>query len=466
MKDIAKTIVEYWRERNNIVVIEETGQTLIYKKGIFVPFPDTWIKFLINAYLDDPLESEKDDDDFLDVKFTTTLLHQVKNRLHSRIVKLNEFDKFEWRVNCLNGYVDLRDGSFMEHFKFDENPYLSLIQIPIYYDKEALCPTINKFLIDVFGVDRVAFIYEILAYLLYRSNKLQKAFIFFGEAASGKTSFIEMLRSFLGYNNIQDVSIQKINQRFQMGNLRNKMANIYDDLPIKKIGYIQNFKQIVTNNTLTSELKGIQDLVTWSNFCKQVYTTNDLPEVGEKTGDDFWRRIILIHCTNFFDNGTRDFNIVEKITNLDELSGLLNCCVFHFKHLMNRKHFPERFDNINTVKGIWQININPLKLFLDTNCSLNENEREEANYFRSQVNAFRKEKNALPISMNMITRKLKDLGVEKKRQKDKNYYYIGIKINTVHLDGTINLDKILVGVDNPTLPKKILDTFGVEIEFE
>ena len=95
MKDIAKTIVEYWRERNNIIVVEETGQVLIYKKGIFVPFPDTWIKFLINAYLDDPLESEKDDEDYLDVKFTTTLLHQVKNRLHNRIVKLNTLPHIE-----------------------------------------------------------------------------------------------------------------------------------------------------------------------------------------------------------------------------------------------------------------------------------------------------------------------------------------------------------------------------------
>ena len=468
MIDIAKVIVEYWRERNSILVIEETGQIVIYKKGIYVPFLDAKIKNWINAYLNDPLENEAKDEDFLDVKFTTTLLHQVKNRLHSQIAKLNDFDRFEWRVNCLNGLIDLRDGSFRDHINFDETPYKSLIQIPINYDKEALCPIINKFLIEVFGADRIAFIYEILAYLLYRSNKLQKAFIFFGEASSGKTSFIEMIRIFLGPKNIQDISIQKINQRFQMGNLRNKMANIYDDLPIKKIGYIQNFKQIVTNKTLTSELKGIQDLVTWNNFCKQIYTCNNLPEVGENMGDDFWRRIILIHCTNFFDNGTKDFNIVDKITTPEELSGLLNCCVFHFKHLLARKHFVDRFDNIETVKGIWQINISPLKLFLDTNCSLIENEREEVHHFRSQVNAFRKDKNAMPISQNLITRRLKDLGITQTKKGPKGNqkkYYIGIKLNkTIIGDEMDILDRYFEKEEN-VKKGKILDTFGDEIKF-
>ena len=442
MKDVAKVIVDYWKERNDIVAIEEINKIYIYRGGLYIPLTDAKIKYWINAYLDEPTEQEEKDQDFLDVKFTTALLHQVKNRLFSVLISLDEFDKYEWRVNCLNGYIDLRNGSYMPHFKFDEHPYLSLIQIPIHYDKEAKCPAINKFIIEVFGADRISFIYEIISYLLYRSNKLHKSFIFFGEASSGKTSFIEMIRIFLGVKNIQDISIQKINQRFQMGNLRNKLANIYDDLPIKKIGYIQNFKQIVTNKTLTSELKGIQDLVTWSNFCKQIYTCNTLPEIGEMTGDDFWRRIILVHCTNHFDNGVKDFNIVDKITTEEELSGLLNCCIFHYQHLMNRQHFTDRFDDIDTVKGIWQININPLKLFLDTNCTLNENERTEVKEFRSQVNAFRKEKNAMPISQNLITRKLKDLGIIKKRQKDKDYYYIGIKITKTIID---KIDLILGG---------------------
>ena len=431
MLDISKEITDLWYKHMSIVVVEETGKIYFYNDethGLYKEMKDIRIKNGIKIWIDETNKEEINNKEWKPVVFTTTLFNQVKNNLHGRIEPLSAFDKKEWRINCKNGYIDMLYGGFQEHVDFDKTPYLSFIQIPVWYDEKAKCPTINKFIIDVFGADRLAFIYEIIGYLLYRTNKFQKAFIFFGEASSGKTTFIELLRVFLGEKNIQDISIQKINQRFQMAQLRSRLANIYDDLPIQKLNYIMNFKQVVTNKTLTGEIKGVQDLVTWNNFCKQVYTTNNLPEVHETTGDDFWRRIILIQCTNFFDNGNKDFDIGEKLEK--ELSGLLNMALFHFKNLIERKHFMERFDNIDTVKGIWLINVSPLKLFLDTHCTLIETEEEECEYFRTQVNAFRKESNALPISMNLITRRLKDLGVKKKQKSDGNRYYFGVKVNT------------------------------------
>ena len=451
MLDIAKEITDYWKEHINIVVVIETSNFYFYKNGIYIPYTDTMIKVNMKVWIDETNEENAGDKEWKNISFSTTLFNQVKNHLHSNMRSLDEFDVYDWRVNCTNGYIDLRDGTFTPHWKFNENPYLSFIQIPVNYNEEAKCPNILRFIIDVFGIDRFPFIYEIIGYMLYKSVKFHKSFIFFGEASSGKTTFIELVRTFLGYNNIQDKSIQRINERFQMGTLRNKLANIYDDLSVKKLKYIQNFKQITTNKTLTSEIKGIQEPITWKNFCKQIYTCNKLPEVNENMDTDFWRRIILIHCTNFFDNGNKDFDIGEKITTGEEKSGLLNMVIHHFKDLYKRKHFDPRWDNIETVKGIWQININPMKLFLDECCIItnNEDDYEEADNFRAQLNAFRKTKNAEGVSMNMITRRLKDMGIVKKQKGDGNRYYIGIRITLSFID---KIDKIVLG-------EMILDEF-------
>ena len=130
---------------------------------------------------------------------------------------------------------------------------------------------------------------------------------------------------------------------------------------------------------------------------------------------------------------------------------------------MDRKRFTDRFDNIDTVKGIWQINISPLKLFLDERCSFIEAHSEESDFFRAQVNAFRKEKNALPISMNMITRKLKDLGIEKKQKGNGRRYYMGIKINTTIIGDEMDiLDTYFEEKEKQT---DVLDTFGNKIHF-
>ena len=462
MLDIAKTIVEYWRERSSIVAIEETNKIYIYDCGLYILFTDARIKNWINIYLDDLTDQEKNNDDWVSVKFTTTLLYQVKNRLFGHLLNLKDFDKFEWRVNCRNGLIDLRDGSFMPHYDFDTTPYKSFQQIPIEYNKEALCPTINNFLIDVFGADRIAFIYEIIGYILYKSVRLQKSFIFFGEPGCGKTTFFDMLKIFLGQENWTDVSIYNLNKPFQKANLKDKLANIHDELPVKKLDYIENYKEAVTNFYLTGGMKFVQGSVTWRNFCKQLNSCNKLPIMDVDTGYDFWRRIILIHCTNYIDSSKRDIHILEKITDPQELSGLLNCCIFHVGHLLRRGCFLSRFDDIEKVKGIWQINVNPLKLFLDERCSFNETNSEESDFFRAQVNAFRKEKNALPISMNMITRKLKDLGIEKKQRGNGRRYYIGIKINTTIIGDEMDI------LDTYFKEKKeiVLDTFGKEINFD
>ena len=458
-------IAYYILSFNDIVLIEELGRLHIWDNGVFTNLKDITINFRIKMAMDVLNEGLKDKNR---IKYSVTLRNEVVLHLGYNILSLECFDQHPQIVNCKNGLVDLLDfEEFKTHFPYGDH-YLSLVQIPIIYDKEALCPSINKFLIDVFGSDRIAFIYEIIGYLLYTSVILQKSFIFFGEPGCGKTTFFDMLKMFLGRKNWTDVSIYNLNKPFQKANLKDKLANIHDELPVKKLNYIENYKEAVTNFYLTGGLKFVQGSITWKNFCKQLNSCNKLPIMSVDTGTDFWRRIILIHCTNYIEKSERDIHILKKITSPEELSGLLGCAVFHFKHLLNRGHFLERFDNIDTVQGIWQINVNPLKLFLDTNCSLIETEREETHFFRSQVNAFRKEKSAMPISQNLISRKLKDLGitqVKKGSKGNQKKYYKGIKINTVHLDGKINLDKILVGVDSATLPKKILDTFGEEIKF-
>ena len=439
--------------KDDIVILDETNTLYIYNEGVYIPYTDARLKSRIHLIISG--YSEK-------TTFSTSLLNQVKLYLAWNVVEYNNFDAIPEFVNCENGIVNLSLGVF---HPYKEKHYLSFMQIPVKYEKDAQCPKIYKFLIDVFGQLRVNLMYQIISYTLFKSNKFHKSFILFGAASSGKTTFIELLRVFLGYKNTTDISIQDINKQFQMANLRGNLADIYDELPLKKIGYMNNFKQVVTNNTLTGEIKNVQGSKTWSNFCKLIFTCNHLPEVSIEKGDDFWRRILLIHCTEFFDNGTKDFDIGSKISTSKELSGLLNECITAFQELENNKHFPEEFDNINTVQGIWQININPLKLFLDERCSFVETKKEEASFFRAQVKAFRKEKNALPISMNMISRKLKDLCIEKKRQKDKKYYYIGIKINTTIIGDEMDILDAYFEEKEKVSKTEVLDTFGNKINF-
>jgi len=419
----------------------------IYDNGVFKPFLETKLKQLIKNFLDDPVDFNEETQ-----RYSQSLLTQVKNHLHKNLIKLEEFDKEDYRLCCKNGIIDLERGSFMPHWKHDENPPYFFIQIPVEYDPDATCPNILKFITQLVGKERFPLIYEIIGYILYKSIKLQKAFIFFGEPGCGKTTFFDMLKEFIGWSNWTDVNIHTLSQKYELENLRNKMANISDELPLKKLNYIANFKQATTNKILTGAMKYVQGSISWYNICKQLFSCNKLPEVDKETGQDFWRRIILIHCTNVIKKEDRDINILDKITTHKEFSGLLNKCIFHFQKLIKRGKFDDRYDDIDKIEGIWQINVNPIKLFLDECCIITNKEEdyEEKSYFRAQVNAFRKARNAEPISLNMISRKLKDLIISTDAQKaDGKRYYIGIKIEKTIID---KIDSIILG-------GKILDEF-------
>jgi putative DNA primase/helicase len=390
------------RDHYLILKIEETGELVYYRDGVFI----RGLKAIniIEEVIYDWLKEACDP-----LLPTEYMIRHVKRGLNSEyLVSRNEFDKDENRINIVNGsYICHKDVRyFTDYFKFNQNPYKSFIKIPIVYDQLAECPNILKFIREVFGEDREELILQMIGYLMFPNTKFQKAFVIHGVADSGKTTFIDL------------------GKRFKRANTRDKLVNIYDDLSFhKKIQDLSVFKTIVTNPSLSGELKHIQALGTWRNYCKQVFTCNQLPPIPLNTGDELWRRIILISCDKKVKN--RDRNILDKITTQEELSGLLNLALKAYEKLLYQDGFSEEWENIDYIEGRWNINSTPIKLFIEEEC-VKEGETE-VKHFRDVLNAFRRELVTYELTQNKITRELDKIGVYKKRRRDGDYY-IGISI--------------------------------------
>ncbi|HEC66619.1 MAG TPA: hypothetical protein ENI23_15190, partial [bacterium] len=274
------------------------------------------------------------------------------------------------------------------HFKEHKNSpgddvYKSFIQFPVKYNSEAECMEIDSFLSDVFGFDAVPLIYEMIGYFLYGTVEHQKAFIIHGPPASGKTTFIQLLMRFFEgkkYGSlISQLRLQSLSGKFQIIKTKGKILNIWDDLPKSKIGISDMFRLIVTNNVLSGRVKYVVDNVSWYNRCKLLFTCNTLPPTEKDMGDQFWRRWILESCFCEFktknkmtadDESNPNIkvkkpHILDKICTSNEFSGLLNKALQAYKRLYERDGFPKEWDDVERLKGLWQIDINPVKLFLD-----------------------------------------------------------------------------------------------------
>lgn len=237
-------------------------------------------------------------------------------------------------IACLNGLLDVSTGKLTE-FTPDE---FVLIQIPVTYDETKECPKIMRFLTEIVGEDQTCMLLQTIGYSLFQATPLHKATMLVGEGANGKSTLIELIKKFLGPDNVASISLQSIcENRFATAHLHNKLANLFADLPNKGVTRTGPFKMLVSGDSITAEEK-FKPMFTFNNTAKLVFSCNTVPESGDDTVA-FWRRWNLIVCNNVFVGPTCKPNILAEITSPDELSGLLNQALKSLSDLLRTNCF-------------------------------------------------------------------------------------------------------------------------------
>ena len=98
--------------------------------------------------------------------------------------------------NCRNGMIDLESGRLIPH---DKARMITKVS-PVDYDPEAQCPVWKKFIREIFGKNRdlINFIQRALGWALTGDTSSQSMFIFYGNGANGKSTFINTVMKLMG----------------------------------------------------------------------------------------------------------------------------------------------------------------------------------------------------------------------------------------------------------------------------
>ena len=309
---------------NEFKIIEVNGVLYVYEDGYYQADDRIIENKMIELY-----------PGILQRQRTETLAYiRIKTHVNASDLRVNPYV-----INLKNTRLDIRSGKCLE-FTPDA---IEFDRIPVVYDPSAYCADLDKMLNRVFLGDRevIDLFEEMLGACLLKHNRYQKAFLFYGNGSNGKSTILDLIKTFLGSRNYSAIALEKVTDRFNTAELENKLANIGDDVDNVTLKDTGTLKKLFSGNSIMVERKGERPY-TIEPYATHIYSCNTIPRSFDKS-DGFYRRWLLIPFNARFSVDDEDYDpmIVDKITEPSALSYLLNIGIRGAQRLIKRGFFTD-----------------------------------------------------------------------------------------------------------------------------
>jgi putative DNA primase/helicase len=321
-KFIPKLLADDIMSKYTFATMMDNEETYVYMDGFYQSLGDVLIKKAVKERLQDEYHKNRAIEviDYIKASTYTTRREEPPN-----LLLLD------------NGVLDLSKDPF--ELKPHSPKYMFFNKIPIKYDPEADCPNIKKFMREITNSEEdVIILEETLGFCLYREYLIAKALMLVGDGSNGKSTFLNLAKTFLGHKNVSGRSLQDLElHRFAKADLHSKLANIYADLSDKALQSTGTFKMLTGRDLISAEKK-FQHTFHFANYAKLMFSANKVPEANDDSSA-FFRRWIIIVFPKAFTGSNADPYILEKLTTEIELSGLLNLALAGLKRLLKTGQF-------------------------------------------------------------------------------------------------------------------------------
>ncbi len=231
-----------------------------------------------------------------------------------------QFDTDPWLLTCANGTLDLRTGELRPHNRAD---YITRTTV-VPYEPDAWQPgspsLFNRVLATVTGGDGdlAAFLQRVAGYTLSGDTSEECLFFVHGPTASGKSTFIEVLKAALG-EYAQTADFETFLARSFVGGTRNDIARLAGARMVASTEVERGrrlaeglVKTLTGGDTVTARFLYNEAFEFRPSF-KLLLVANDLPRVAD---DDnaMWRRIVCVPFAHTIPAERRDPRVKKTLT--------------------------------------------------------------------------------------------------------------------------------------------------------
>jgi putative DNA primase/helicase len=236
----------------------------------------------------------------------------------------SELDASEHKIGCLNGIIDLSSGS---HSAPDRAAKITKL-LNVEHDPDADCPKFKKLVRDMLGddQDKIDFVQRLAGYWLTGSTKFHIFPILVGDAATGKSTFVNAIKAVMGDyatdmmpNTLFETSANAVAQ-YDLATLRGRRFVVAQEAESEQRLRASLVKSLTGGDTLKVRLP-YQDPWSMPPSAKFLMVANRRPNL-DALDNGLKRRVVIIECGEAMPKQKRDVDLAEKLNS--EKSGILN----------------------------------------------------------------------------------------------------------------------------------------------
>lgn len=300
--------------------------------------------------------------------------------------------------------------------------YIITNMIPHNYIPDAQSELLDKVMkkLACNDADVEKLLYQAVGMCMFRKNELRKSFFLLGEKRNGKSTFLDMVGTLLGEENIANLDLSEIGDKFKTAELAGKLANVGDDINDEYIPNSAIFKKVVSGDKVTVERKG-QDPFKLASYAKFFFSANSLPRIGRgKDSGAVLDRLVIIPFDAKFSKDDPDYDPYIKYKLRDErvMEALIAKSIEGLREVLADQQFVE-CERVASKMAEYEQTNNPIVLFF--------NELSESDYLNEPTKNVYRNYSAFCLANNLQAMS----SIEFTKQMKKQY---GLELQDVVVD--------------------------------
>ncbi|MCY2928589.1 MAG: phage/plasmid primase, P4 family [Planctomycetota bacterium] len=266
-------------------------------------------------------------------------------------------------INLRNGMLNVVTGELEPHGPV----FHSRTQLPFEYQPLDPCPRWEQFLREVFADEpgKARTLQQWFGYCLTPETFLQQFMILLGSGANGKGVALSVLEELVGPENRCAVPLDKLDDRFMLAQLKDKVVNIGGEIETSRRLRSSILKTLTGEDAITADRK-YREPITFRPMTKHLFTANEMVHFSDQTAA-MRRRVLLLRFDRKFEGKARDSRLRERLIN--ELPGILNWALDGLRALLKTKQI-HRTPSMEALATEFAEAQNPVLAFVKARCQL------------------------------------------------------------------------------------------------